>query len=394
MPEACTVMASLCTIAIPIPSVLSVCRARGVMLSLTSLVHGNVQGLGKTVSTIALIVRCHNRRRVQQQEKEKEKERRRGKALVPEDPGGLAQGPGLVRESSGATELADEKGAGDRGPHSGARTDGDGAQGAPSNAHSTAASAPGPASVSGAGPGSESRSGPASRGASSQGPEVVNLDEDEPLLVLDASQPVNRAPAFGVGPGGSFRGGGGGASSGAPRARPERGAGREGGKPPGGHSKRLPGGTLVVCPTSVLWQWEKELRAKLGPLCRDVSVLVYHGVNRGRKTAAELAEYGVVLTTYAIVALDVPRAEELRERAEEKEREREAMGGAGKAKTWKSKGQGSGADKQKAKRGAAAEGARGPLANIAWHRVVLDEAQCIKNRTTQVGLPPRSTRAW
>eukprot|EP00227_Mantoniella_beaufortii_P013925 CAMPEP_0197586002 /NCGR_PEP_ID=MMETSP1326-20131121/8127_1 /TAXON_ID=1155430 /ORGANISM="Genus nov. species nov., Strain RCC2288" /LENGTH=421 /DNA_ID=CAMNT_0043150583 /DNA_START=209 /DNA_END=1470 /DNA_ORIENTATION=+ len=63
------------------------------------------------------------------------------------------------------------------------------------------------------------------------------------------------------------------------------------------------GGTLVVCPTSVLRQWQKELATKLTPSA-GLKVLVHHGVGR-TKNPADLAEYDVVLTTFAVVGIEV-----------------------------------------------------------------------------------------
>ena len=63
------------------------------------------------------------------------------------------------------------------------------------------------------------------------------------------------------------------------------------------------GGTLVACPTSVLRQWQRELASKV-TAATGLKVLVHHGVGR-TKSAMELAEYDVVLTTFAVVGLEV-----------------------------------------------------------------------------------------
>ncbi|XP_015175312.1 PREDICTED: transcription termination factor 2 isoform X2 [Polistes dominula] len=59
------------------------------------------------------------------------------------------------------------------------------------------------------------------------------------------------------------------------------------------------GGTLVVCPASLLSQWENEIKSK----CRKgiLSVEVYHGNNR-EKVSKRLAKYDVVITTYNILS--------------------------------------------------------------------------------------------
>ncbi|KAF3580403.1 hypothetical protein DY000_02028931 [Brassica cretica] len=103
---------------------------------------------------------------------------------------------------------------------------------------------------------------------------------------------------------------------------------------------RRSGGTLVVCPASVVRQWAKELDDKVS-LQHKLSVLVYHGSKR-TNDPVELAKYDVVVTTYALVTNEVPQNSQ-------------------------SNIQFSGA-----------------LARVRWLRVVLDEAQTIKNHKTLV----------
>ncbi|KAH7568967.1 hypothetical protein ACOSQ2_012429 [Xanthoceras sorbifolium] len=152
-------------------------------------------------------------------------------------------------------------------------------------------------------------------------------------------------------------------------------------------------GTLVVCPTSVLRQWAEELRSKVTSK-GSLSILVYHGSNR-TKDHHELAKYDVVITTYSIVSMEVPKQPLV-----DKEDDDEKVKTEGddtppiycpsglKRKYPKQK---KGAD------GKLLEIFSGPLAKVGWFRVVLDEAQSIKNHRTQVaracwGL--RSKRRW
>lgn len=58
----------------------------------------------------------------------------------------------------------------------------------------------------------------------------------------------------------------------------------------------LTGRTLVVCPKSVLFNWEREI----GRFRPNLSVSLYHGPNRQLDPAAD-----VVLTTYAVLRLDI-----------------------------------------------------------------------------------------
>ncbi|XP_024359379.1 helicase-like transcription factor CHR28 [Physcomitrium patens] len=156
-------------------------------------------------------------------------------------------------------------------------------------------------------------------------------------------------------------------------------------------------GTLVVCPTSVLRQWAQEIRDKVS-IKADVSVLVYHGSNR-IKDPHEIAKFDVVLSTYSIVSMEVPKQALPEEKEVDNRRSAFDYGISQftkpkkdkpeKVKKAKAKGKGAGADGDSSD--------SGPLARVAWFRVVLDEAQSIKNYRTQVaravwGL--RAKRRW
>ncbi len=56
--------------------------------------------------------------------------------------------------------------------------------------------------------------------------------------------------------------------------------------------------TLVICPASLLGQWEGEAKKRVRP--DHLRVLVYHGGNRGQ-SAKSLARYDLVVTTYGTV---------------------------------------------------------------------------------------------
>jgi SNF2 family DNA or RNA helicase len=100
----------------------------------------------------------------------------------------------------------------------------------------------------------------------------------------------------------------------------------------------------------------------------------------------QLAQYDIVLTTYAIVSMEVPKQPL-------PESEGGASNGLEKAKEKPPKGKG----KKKAKPLGEDEGllppGSGPLARVAWFRVVLDEAQSIKNARTQSARAAWSLRA-
>ncbi|EXC53897.1 SMARCA3-like protein 2 [Morus notabilis] len=156
-------------------------------------------------------------------------------------------------------------------------------------------------------------------------------------------------------------------------------------------------GTLIVCPTSVLRQWDEELRNKVTQKA-NLSVLVYHGSNRTRDPC-ELAKYDVVLTTYSIVSMEVPKQPCVNEDDEEKGKSEDHGFSMGLSSSKKRKYPLSSNKKRSDKKGldsALLDNAR-PLAKVGWFRVVLDEAQSIKNHRTQVaracwGL--RAKRRW
>uniref|UniRef100_A0A0D9W9X0 RING-type domain-containing protein n=1 Tax=Leersia perrieri TaxID=77586 RepID=A0A0D9W9X0_9ORYZ len=154
---------------------------------------------------------------------------------------------------------------------------------------------------------------------------------------------------------------------------------------------RSAAGTLVVCPASVLKQWASELAAKVTEGSK-LSVLVYHGSSR-TKDPTELTKYDVVVTTYTVVANEVPK-QNSDEDIEEKNSETYGICPAFSIGNKRKK---NGEEKKKKKSNRSDADLGGPLARVQWFRVVLDEAQTIKNYRTQVaraccGL--RSMRRW
>lgn len=90
------------------------------------------------------------------------------------------------------------------------------------------------------------------------------------------------------------------------------------------------GGTLVVCPASLLRQWEGEVNSKMSK--PRLTVCVHHGTNR-ETSAKQLSTYDMVVTTYNLVARD---------------------------------------DKDK-----------GALYGVKWRRIILDEAHVVRNHKAQ-----------
>ncbi|WVZ87280.1 hypothetical protein U9M48_033941 [Paspalum notatum var. saurae] len=145
-------------------------------------------------------------------------------------------------------------------------------------------------------------------------------------------------------------------------------------------------GTLVVCPASVLRQWANELSVKVTE-GNKLSVLVYHGSSRTRDPN-ELARYDVVVTTYMTVANEVPKDNSDNEQKDSEMSRKCSESCIGSKRKKQSK------EKKKNKPNSS-DG--GPLARVRWFRVVLDEAQTIKNYRTRVsraccGL--RAERRW
>uniref|UniRef100_A0ACD5ZZC5 Uncharacterized protein n=1 Tax=Avena sativa TaxID=4498 RepID=A0ACD5ZZC5_AVESA len=146
-------------------------------------------------------------------------------------------------------------------------------------------------------------------------------------------------------------------------------------------------GTLVVCPASVLKQWANELTDKVSENDK-LSVLVYHGGAR-TKDPSELAKYDVVVTTYTIVANEVPK-QNADDDPDQKNGEESSAGNKKKPPSKSKK-------RKKKIKDSDIDLDSGPVARVRWFRVVLDEAQTIKNFRTQVakgccGL--RAKRRW
>ncbi|XP_057528095.1 helicase-like transcription factor CHR28 isoform X1 [Amaranthus tricolor] len=159
--------------------------------------------------------------------------------------------------------------------------------------------------------------------------------------------------------------------------------------------KRPSAGTLIVCPATVLRQWARELNEKVSWKVK-LNVLVYHGGSR-TKDPAKLAEYDVVLTTYAIVTNEVPKQPLVDEDDVEQKGERYGLSSDFVGKKRKHPSTTSKKGKKGKKLADSSDSQAGALARANWFRVVLDEAQTIKNHRTQTaraccGL--RAKRRW
>lgn len=144
-------------------------------------------------------------------------------------------------------------------------------------------------------------------------------------------------------------------------------------------------GSLVVCPASVLRQWARELDDKVSSSAK-LSVLIYYGSSR-KKEPVELAKYDVVLTTYTIITNEVPKQPLADENGDGRRTEDYGLtpdfAGNNKRKPMSTE---TNKRKKKKKKGTGVvdDFGVGPLAKVRWFRVILDEAQVIKNFRTQV----------
>ncbi|KAF1973656.1 hypothetical protein BU23DRAFT_568057 [Bimuria novae-zelandiae CBS 107.79] len=115
--------------------------------------------------------------------------------------------------------------------------------------------------------------------------------------------------------------------------------------------------TLIVAPVALMRQWEKEIERHIKPSER-LSIYTYH--RNGKKADwSVLREYDIVMTTYGTLANEQKRIDTRKESAANDRERRDD--------TFKRKSK----DKL---------GLLDP--NCYWYRVILDEAQCIKNRST------------
>lgn len=117
--------------------------------------------------------------------------------------------------------------------------------------------------------------------------------------------------------------------------------------------------TLIVAPVALMRQWEKEIRTRLkSGREHRLTTFVMHGANRSA-TWEQLKTYDVVLTTFGTLASEVKR--------------KEGIDMAKKANpNWRPTRK---ADQL-------------PLLgdNCKWYRVIIDEAQCIKNKNTHAAI--------
>ncbi|XP_058516092.1 transcription termination factor 2 isoform X1 [Ochotona princeps] len=116
-------------------------------------------------------------------------------------------------------------------------------------------------------------------------------------------------------------------------------------------------GTLIICPASLIHHWKNEVEKHVNS--SKLRVCLYHGPLRTQH-AKVLSTYDIVITTYSLVAKEIP--------------------------TKKQEGEVSGAE-------LSVEGTSTPLLRIVWARIILDEAHNVKNPRVQTSIAVCKLRA-
>ncbi|XP_010966453.1 transcription termination factor 2 isoform X1 [Camelus bactrianus] len=109
-------------------------------------------------------------------------------------------------------------------------------------------------------------------------------------------------------------------------------------------------GTLIICPASLIHHWKNEVEKRVSN--SKLRVYLYHGPNRDKR-AKVLSTYDIVITTYSLLAKEIP--------------------------TKKQEGEVPGAN-------LSVEGISSPLLRVVWARIVLDEAHNVKNPRVQTSI--------
>ncbi|ORZ19446.1 P-loop containing nucleoside triphosphate hydrolase protein [Absidia repens] len=163
--------------------------------------------------------------------------------------------------------------------------------------------------------------------------------------------------------------------------------------------------TLIVAPLALIQQWASEFDTKTTP--GSIKLLIHHGSDR-TKDSKDFDDYDVVVTTYQIVASDLAAtsgAGKKRGRRRQRQQQQSTTGDEGSTPLeLMDEDMGSGSGIFESDTSAASsrvpspngngqpqdDGVKpvpvqsdGPLFQVSWHRVVLDEAQQIKNHVTR-----------
>ncbi|KAK7612176.1 SNF2 family N-terminal domain-containing protein [Phyllosticta paracitricarpa] len=123
--------------------------------------------------------------------------------------------------------------------------------------------------------------------------------------------------------------------------------------------------TLIIAPVALMYQWALEIKTKLKPGSHALRVMIYHGSTKNRKTFKQLSENDVVLTSFGTVASEWSKKSDVRR-----------------------------LDYDADGRAQATYYSTALFGNEAhWHRIILDEAQNIKNKETKTSKAVNELRA-
>ncbi|KAG9083196.1 hypothetical protein FRC07_013982, partial [Ceratobasidium sp. 392] len=144
------------------------------------------------------------------------------------------------------------------------------------------------------------------------------------------------------------------------------------------------GGTLIVCPVGLIAQWESEIKK----MCVRVKTICHHGASRVKDPKA-LEKADVVITSYQVVSSE--HAAHLGGSASSAAEPKKKTAASKSKKTNLSDDSESDSDERVgrslgAKKGGTKKAKPAALFGVKWWRIVLDEAQNIKNRTTKASL--------
>lgn len=144
--------------------------------------------------------------------------------------------------------------------------------------------------------------------------------------------------------------------------------------------------TLIVTPLALVHQWVDEIISKTET--DKLRVLKHHGPNRTRDYRV-FKRYDVVVTTYQVVASDMPGSERKPRKKKavipddfivEDEEENSSSSSSSSSSSEEE------IEEEKENLLKPLKKDHGPLFQIKWNRVVLDEAQFIKNRMTKASI--------
>ncbi|KAH7337757.1 SNF2 family N-terminal domain-containing protein [Rhizoctonia solani] len=144
------------------------------------------------------------------------------------------------------------------------------------------------------------------------------------------------------------------------------------------------GGTLIICPVGLIAQWESEIKK----MCLKVRTISHHGPSRAKgQSVLEAAD--VVITSYQVVSSEhaahlggaSSSAAQPKKATTSKAKKRIESDNSG-----LSSDSDDGAPAAKKKPAGSKKPKPAALFGVRWWRIVLDEAQNIKNRTTKAAI--------